>query len=202
VAGRAPDGDPERVLSHARHLGRDGGADILAGVQTARLVIIVGAAGRLSRVTKALLPAFADGPVVTGPVVGGLVEAAMTVQDVFAALRAAAAWPGAPRPVESDALLAERAIAGDARAVNALLTDIYRELDSDPVLLATADAFVRSGGAMESTARELFVHANTVRYRLKRINEVCGHDLTDGRDRFVIQVAMTLGRLEVSGPGL
>jgi DNA-binding PucR family transcriptional regulator len=202
VAGRAPDGDPERVLSHARHLGRDGGADILAGVQTARLVIIVGAAGRLARLTKALLPAFADGPVVTGPVVGGLVEAAMTVQDVFAALRAAAAWPGAPRPVASDALLAERAIAGDARAVSALLTDIYRELESDPVLLATADAFVRSGGAMESTARELFVHANTVRYRLKRINEVCGHDLTDGRDRFVIQVAMTLGRLEVSGPGL
>ncbi len=84
----------------------------------------------------------------------------------------------------------------------ALITDIYRQLESDPVLLATADAFVRSGGAIEATARELFVHANTVRYRLRRIAELCGRDLGDGRDRFVIQVAMTLGRLEVGGPGL
>ena len=132
VAGRAPDGDPERVLSHARHLGRASGADILAGVQTARLVMIVGAPSRLSRVTKALLPAFADGPVVTGPVVGGLVDAATSVQDVFAALRAAAAWPSAPRPVPSEDLLAERAIAGDIRAVRALVTDIYRQLETDP----------------------------------------------------------------------
>jgi DNA-binding PucR family transcriptional regulator len=202
VAGRAPDGDPERVLSHARHLGRAGGADILAGVQTERLVMIVGSGGRLSQVIKALLPAFADGPVVTGPVVGGLVEAATSVQDVFAALRAAAAWPAAPRPVPSDDLLAERAIAGDARAVRALIADVYRQLDTDPVLLATADAFVQCGGAIEATSRELFVHANTVRYRLRRIAEVCGRDLTVGRDRYVIQVAMTLGRLEVGGPGL
>jgi DNA-binding PucR family transcriptional regulator len=202
VAGRAPDGDPERVLFHARHLGRTGGADILAGVQTARLVVIVGGGGRLTRVTKALLPAFADGPVVTGPVVHGLVEAAISVPDVFAALRAAATWPDAPRPVASDALLAERAIAGDTRAIQVLVSDIYRELEKDPVLLTTADAFVRTGGGIESTARELIVHANTVRYRLRRITEVCGRDLADGRDRFVVQVAMTLGRLEQSGPGL
>jgi PucR C-terminal helix-turn-helix domain/GGDEF-like domain len=202
VAGRAPDGDPERVLSHVRRLGSEVDADILAGVQTARLVVIVGVGGRLSRVTKALLPAFADGPVVTGPAVGGLVEAATSIQDVLSALRAAAAWPDAPRPVPSEELLAERAIAGDPRAVSALVSDIYRQLASDPTLLATADAFVSSGGAIESTARGLFVHANTVRYRLRRIAEVCGRDLTDGRDRYVIQVAITLGRLELGGPGL
>jgi DNA-binding PucR family transcriptional regulator len=202
VAGRAPDGDPDRVLSHARHLGRAGGADMLAGVQTARLVLIVGAGARLTRVTKALLPAFGAGPVVTGPVVGGLVDAAVTVQDVFSGLRAVAAWPAAPRPVATDDLLAERAISGDTRAIHALVTDIYRPLEGDHALLDTADAFVRSGGAIEATARELFVHANTVRYRLRRVAELCGHDLTDGRDRYVIQVAITLGRLEEGGPGL
>jgi DNA-binding PucR family transcriptional regulator len=202
VAGRAPEGDPERVLAHARHLGRDSGADILAGVQTARLVMIVGAGGRLPRVTKALLPAFAKGPVVTGPIAGGLVEAATSVQDVFSALRAAAAWPAAPRPVPCNDLLAERAVAGDARAALALVNDVYRPLEADPALLATADAFVKSGGGIEATARELFVHANTVRYRLRRIAEVCGRDLSNGRDRYVIQVSMTLGRLETGGPGL
>jgi DNA-binding PucR family transcriptional regulator len=202
IAGRAPDGDPDRVMSHVRRLGGDAGADILAGVQTARLVVIVGVGGRLARVTKAVLPAFAEGPVVTGPVVGGLVEASTSVQDVFAALRVAAAWPLAPRPVASDDLLAERAIAGDSRAARRLVIDVYRHLLDDPTLLATADAFVSSGGAIEATARELFVHANTVRYRLRRIAEVCGHDLTDGRERFVIQVAMTVGRLEQGGPGI
>jgi DNA-binding PucR family transcriptional regulator len=202
IAGRAPDGDPDRVLSHVRHLGRDAGADILAGVQSARLVLVVGiGSGRLSRITKALLPAFADGPVVTGPVVGGLVEAATVIQDVFAALRAAPAWPGAPRPVACDDLLAERAIAGDARAVRLLVSDIYRPLDSDPTLLATADAFIGSGGAIEATARQLFVHANTVRYRLRRIAELCGQDPTDGRGRYVIQVATALGRLDLGSQG-
>jgi DNA-binding PucR family transcriptional regulator len=199
VAGRAPDGDPERVLSHVRHLGRDVGADILAGVQSARLVVVVGVGGRLARVTKALLPSFAEGPVVTGPVVGGLVEAATSVQDVFAALRAAPAWPSAPRPVASEDLLAERAIAGDSRAVRALVTDIYRQLGTDPTLMATADAFITAGGAIEATARQLFVHANTVRYRLRRIAELCGEDPMNSRGRYIIQIAMALGRLSISG---
>jgi DNA-binding PucR family transcriptional regulator len=199
MAGRAPDGDPDRVLSHVRHLGREVGADILAGVQTARLVVMAGISGRLSRVTKVLLPAFAEGPVVTGPVVSGLVEASTSVQDVLAALRAAVAWPAAPRPVSSDELLAERAIAGDNRAVRALVTGVYRHLDGDPTLLATADGFIAAGGAIETTARRLFVHANTVRYRLRRIAELCGHDLTDPRDRYVVQVAIALGRLELDG---
>jgi DNA-binding PucR family transcriptional regulator len=197
MAGGAPDGDPDRLLTHVRRLGSDLGADILAGVQTARLIVIVGVTGRLARVTKALLPVFAAGPVVTGPLVGGLVESASAVQDVFAALRAAPAWPGAPRPVASDDLLAERAIAGDPRAIRALVTEVYQPLAQEESLLGTLDAFIGSGGAIEATGRELFVHANTVRYRLRRIAEVTGHDPSKGRDRHVLQVAVTLGRLEL-----
>jgi DNA-binding PucR family transcriptional regulator len=201
MAGRAPDGETDRVLTHIRRLGTDVGADILAGIQTARLVVIAGASGQLPRVTKALLAGFAEGPVVTGPVVSGLVEAATSVQDVFAALRAAAAWPDAPRPVGCDELLAERAIAGDVRAVRSLVTGVHDPVAADPALLATADAFVSCGGAIEATARALIVHANTVRYRLRRIADVCGYDLTSGRDRYVVQVALTLGRLETGRNG-
>jgi PucR C-terminal helix-turn-helix domain/GGDEF-like domain len=200
MAGRAPDGDPDHVLSHVRRLGGEVGIDIIAGVQAERLVIILGAGGRLSRLTQALLPAFGDGPVVTGPVLGGLLDASISVQDVLAGLRAAAAWPEAPRPVGSDELLAERAIAGDSRAIRTLIAEIYTELAADPALLETADAFTASGGAIEATSRQLFVHANTVRYRLRRIAEVCGHDITTGRERFVVQLAITLGRLDATGP--
>jgi DNA-binding PucR family transcriptional regulator len=198
LAGRAPEGDPERVLGHVRRLGRDAAADVLAGVHTARLVVILGVDRHMARVSKALLPAFAAGPVVSGPVVGGLTAAVTSVQDAFAGLRAAPGWPAAPRPVPSAALLPERALSGDARAARALITDVYLPIAADGNLLQTADAYLDTGGAVEATARELFVHANTVRYRLRRIAELAGHDLADSRDRYVIQVALALGRLDVA----
>jgi hypothetical protein len=198
MAGSSPDGDPERSLAHTRRLGRDAGAEILTGIQTGRLVVVAGAAGRVSRVVRALLPAFADGPVVIGPVCPGLVEAGVTVQDVFAGLRAVPGLPGAPRPVAAEDLLPERALAGDARAARQLVTAVYRRLAAEQTMLETVDAYVGSGGSIEATARSLFVHANTVRYRLRRIAEVCGYDLTAGRDRHVVQVALTLGRIDNS----
>jgi hypothetical protein len=200
LAGAAPDGDTERSLAQTRRLGRDAGADVLTGVQTGRLVVVAGVTGRTTaRVVRALLPAFAAGPVVTGPVAGGLVEAAVTVQDVFAGLRAVAGLPDAPRPVAADELLPERVLAGDARAARQLVASVYRRLMAEPVLLETVDAYLGSAGSIEATGRSLFVHANTVRYRLRRISEVCGYDLTVGRDRHVVQVALTLGRIDTGG---
>jgi hypothetical protein len=196
LAGAAPDGDTDRMLGDTRRLGHEVGADILTGVQTGRLVVVAGATGRLGKITKALLPAFAEGPIVIGPTVSGLVEAASSMPEVFAALRAVAARPDAPRPVAADDLLPERALSGDQRAVRSLVTTVYAKIAEDPSMLETADAFVRSGGAIEATARDLFVHANTIRYRLRRISETCGYDLANSRDRYVVQVAISLGRIE------
>jgi DNA-binding PucR family transcriptional regulator len=39
------------------------------------------------------------------------------------------------------------------------------------------------------------VHANTVRYRLRRIQEVSGYSPTDPRDAYALRLALTLGRL-------
>ena len=44
-------------------------------------------------------------------------------------------------------------------------------------LLATATTYLETGGSLEATARALFVHPNTVRYRLGRIGELTGYDL-------------------------
>jgi len=41
----------------------------------------------------------------------------------------------------------------------------------------------------------LFVHPNTVRYRLKRIADFTGRDPTLPRDAYVLRVAATVGRL-------
>ena len=102
----------------------------------------------------------------------------------------------------SDELLAERALAGDARAVQDLIDRVYVPLSGDPALLATADALNGVAGTIEATARELFVHGNTVRYRLRRIADLCGLDIAVGRDRFVMQVAIALGRLDSANRSL
>jgi DNA-binding PucR family transcriptional regulator len=41
----------------------------------------------------------------------------------------------------------------------------------------------------------MFVHANTVRYRLRRAAEVTGLTTSDPRHTYTYRVALTLGRL-------
>ncbi|MEU8613767.1 helix-turn-helix domain-containing protein, partial [Actinoplanes sp. NPDC048791] len=110
---------------------------------------------------------------------------------------AARAWPGAPNPVAADDLLPERAMAGDSEARRALRHDVYGALSrAGGGLLETLDAFFAAGGVLESAARELFVHPNTVRYRLKRVAEVTSLSPLDGRDAFALRMALTIGRLD------
>ena len=63
-------------------------------------------------------------------------------------------------------------------------------------LLETAESYLRNGRVIEATARELFVHANTVRYRLARIAELVGYDLAVPREAWVVEVGLALGRIE------
>ncbi len=197
VVGTAPDGQRDLALAAVHARVRRLGIDAMVGVHGDRLVIVAGGATEPLDVATALLPAFGDGPVVVGPSATEVGEAAAVTQAALSGLRAARAWPGAPRPVAADALLPERALAGDADARAQLVNDVYRPLiDAGDVLAETVAAFLDSGGALESTARALFVHANTVRYRLRRVAEVCGETANEPRGALTLQVALMLGRLE------
>jgi DNA-binding PucR family transcriptional regulator len=102
--------------------------------------------------------------------------------------------------VSADDLLPERALAGDVEARSQLVESVYRPLlGAGDVLVETLAAFLDAGGALEATARALFVHANTVRYRLRRVAEVCGEVATDPRGALTLRVALVLGRLESAG---
>jgi len=104
-------------------------------------------------------------------------------------MNAVAGWTGAPRPVLARELLPERALLGDATAIAALEAEVMRPLaDAGPALGETLDAYLDSGGAIEACARKLFVHPNTVRYRLKRIADFTGRDPTLPRDAYVLRV--------------
>jgi hypothetical protein len=83
-------------------------------------------------------------------------------------------------------------------------------------LLKTLIAYLNEFGALEATAAKLFVHRNSLRYRLVRINELTGWDLNDPEQRFHLDLACrawlvrqalegpseTVSGLDVNGNGL
>jgi len=136
-----------------------------------------------------------------GTAVPTLDEATGSARTALAGFRAASAWPDAPRPVLAADLLPERALAGDAEARRVLRQDVFGALvRSGGELLETLDAFFASGGVLESAARTLFVHPNTVRYRLRRVGEVTGLTPLLSRDAYTLRIALSVGRLDPSAP--
>lgn len=196
TVGAAPSGEAQTVLDTIQRAVRPSGRPALAGVHGARLLVVLSGAEDARAAVTPLLPEFGAGPVVIGPTVPDLAHAARSATAALAGLRAVAGWATAPRPVLAAELLPERALAGDEHARAELVSSVYAPLvDAGGPLLQTATTFLERGGALETTARELFVHPNTVRYRLRRIAEVCGRSPTDPRDAFAIRVAFVLGRL-------
>jgi len=164
-----------------------------------RLVVVLGGASDSLNATEKLLSGFGDGPVVVGPPVASLDEATESARAALAGYRAAPAWPGAPRPVAAADLLPERALAGDVEARRILRQDVYAALvRAGGELLDTLDAFFAAGGVLEGAARALFVHPNTVRYRLRRVSEITGLGPLTPRDAFALRIALTIGRLDPS----
>lgn len=199
AVGSSPGGDASAVLYTVHRLARRMGLDVIGGVQGTTLVLVIGGAADPLAATEKLIAAFGDGPVTVGPAVPTLAEAPESARAALAALRAAPAWPAAPRPVFAGDLLPERALAGDVVARRILRQEIYGALvRAGGELLETLDAFLATGGVLESTARALYVHPNTVRYRLRRVGEITGLSPTVAREAFTLHIALTIGRLEPS----
>ncbi len=196
VVGTTPAGLTGDVVGALRRAASAAGADALFGVQGDRIVVVLGRRTDPLEAAAALAAHLGPGPVVTGPVVPTLAEAGRSARAALAGVVAARAWPDAPRPVAADDLLPERVLSGDALARRALVDRVYRPLaDADAALLATCGAYLESGRSVEATARRLFVHPNTVRYRLKGVAKVTGWDPSHPREGFVLQVAIAAGRL-------
>jgi DNA-binding PucR family transcriptional regulator len=196
VVGQAPDAEPEVVVDDIRRAARAHRLDVLTGVQGDRLVAILGGSTEPVRATRHLVSQFGPGPVVVGPVVPDLLAAGQSAAAAVAGLLAAPAWPDAPRPVLADDLLPERAIAGDELARARLVEEVYRPLlSTGTALVETLSAFLEQTSSLEGTARALFVHPNTVRYRLRRVAEVSGYTPSDPRHALTLRLALALGRL-------
>ena len=196
AAGSTPVGSPAGVVDGLRKAAERVGVDVLAAIQGRRLVCILGNLGDALDAAGQVADHFGDGPIVVGPTVPHLFAAGRSARAALAGESCARAWPQAPRPVLADDLLAERVLVGDAPARALLLDRIWHPLaTSGGSLLETAAAYLESGGGLEGTARLLFVHPNTVRYRLGKIADLTGYQLTDQHDAHSVRMALALGRL-------
>jgi DNA-binding PucR family transcriptional regulator len=201
-------GDANLDYDQLRRIARKSEADVLIGVHGDRLIVVIGkvsktaaerSAGSFASIVSLLEPFFAPGALVVGPVVRDVSAAhnsARAALSAFAVLRNASKLQ---RITQADDVLAERALAGDALAKQTLVEKIYKPLaENSAELLDTLVAYLDCGRSLEATSKQLFVHANTVRYRLKRISEIIGWDATGAHEAFVLQVAMVLGSMSES----
>lgn len=202
VVGMAPPGRAELAAAELRAASRHLTRDAIVGMHGGQVVVVLGHVDNPSPLAVQLASTIETGPVAIGPTVPDVAEAYRSARAARAALAAVPAWPGAPRPVLADDLLPERALAGDESARITLIEEIYRPLlAAGATLVETLDEYIAQGRSLEGSARELYVHPNTVRYRLRRISQVLGWDPTDAREGYVLRTALAVGRLADASPG-
>jgi DNA-binding PucR family transcriptional regulator len=75
-----------------------------------------------------------------------------------------------------------------------VLGPLAEEKHSD--LRRTLEEYIRSHGSQSLVSRRLYLHRNTVRQRLRRIEHLTGADLDHPEERLMLQLAL-LGRAEL-----
>jgi len=202
VLGSAPSARSDTdTFDDVRRLARSAGMDALCAVQGDRLVVLLGGVDDPRTAAGAVVELFGPGPVVVGPVTDGLGQAHISARAALAAHRAAPGWPEAPRPVRSADLLPERVLAGDGHARRHLVEEVYLPLArARGTLIETLSAYFGHGSSIEGAARALFVHPNTVRYRLRQVGELTGLVATEARGALTLEIALVLGRQSGRGP--
>ena len=73
-------------------------------------------------------------------------------------------------------------------------------------LVLTVETYLENDGNVAATAKQLFTHRHTIRYRLERAKELCGHDVsaTTGREKLGLglKAMRVLGIASARGPAL
>jgi hypothetical protein len=91
-------------------------------------------------------------------------------------------------------------VAASPRTAHDLVESVLGEVltvpaDDRDTLLSTVGAWFDASGSTAGTAERLFCHANTVRYRLRRLEKLTGRSLEDPRDIADIRAAIVALRL-------
>ncbi|GAB3588952.1 PucR family transcriptional regulator [Calidifontibacter terrae] len=194
AVGRSPHSTGAEAVDALRRTAARLGVETLAAVQGRRFIAILGNVEDPLATVGDLADLWGDGPLVVGPLVPHLFASGRSARAAQSGYAAAIGWPAAPRPCSADELLAERSLAGDARARRQLTDRVSQALAARASTESTVLTYLDDPN-LEATARALFVHPNTVRYRLGKFTEDSGFDLADARDRFCVRLALMYARL-------
>lgn len=212
AAGSGGDPDPERhrldaLVAAAERLARAAGAAVLAGARGGTLALILDA-GAEDPPARAVVEAVVRGLRRHAP--GAVAAAGVSAcvdwsADLRAAYRQArhalAAGEGDAEVTLFDELGLMRFLLAPsdradqdrfARSVLGPVLDYDREHHTD--LVATLGTYLDEGCSLTRTAAARYVHPKTVRYRLRRVEELARRDLSDQRERFDAQLAIAILR--------
>ncbi len=92
---------------------------------------------------------------------------------------------------------------GSGTAVHAKLASLFDAESSGGLAFAlaeTLETYLDCGCNAQRAAERLFVHPNTLYYRLRRIVERTGLDLSDGIERLAVHLELKLRRVHLSSP--
>lgn len=185
----------EMHIEQLRKSARQHQLEVIVGVHEDLMVVVVGCSTRelpLVDVCAPLLPHFGAGTVVAGPIVESLTSAWQSSQAALSGYRALGFLNDSNRLMTSDSLLAARVMAGDTQAISTVANHIRTQLRQDVrVTLAT---YLESAPTIEACARELFVHVNTVRYRLRGVLDATGLDPFDPKDALILRLGVMFER--------
>ncbi|WP_035392790.1 helix-turn-helix domain-containing protein [Facklamia hominis] len=72
---------------------------------------------------------------------------------------------------------------------------IVNDQDNKSKLLETIQTFIQENYSFKETSRHLFIHVNTLRARITRIESILNIDMNNSSDRMQLQIAITLYHL-------
>ena len=196
LVGKKPEKDSALAVAEIHRAARNQDLLAIAGVRGEMLIALISNSKNPESTARYFSPRFGDGSIVYGRVVENFSQILISTKEAIAGYLAKSAFPQNQRAISASQLLPERAINSDLLAQQELI-EIYLKIKTlDPDWLSTLEAFFENGKSLEATARNLHIHVNTVRYRFKGIEQEIGLSPTKARDGYVLQVAISLGRLK------
>jgi DNA-binding PucR family transcriptional regulator len=144
------------------------------------------------------------------PVLGGVGEPCRTLMAAGSSCRQAqdamrvarTAGDGGPITlVDHGDVLVDIIVDAHPDASESLARSILQPLDRFPYLVDTLEMLLSRNLSQSVTARELYLHANTVSHRLHRIQQLTGRNPTRFADAVEIALALRWRRLRSERPG-
>lgn len=76
-----------------------------------------------------------------------------------------------------------------------VLGELHKHDNEELSLISILESFAENQFEVTRTAEALFLHRNTLRYRLNKIENIMGRSLNDSHTRFDIMAALKIKRL-------